>query len=106
MATYTGAASTIYDQTFVDRLKVGLCEVAEQVLAEPLATEFHSDRVVLAKKVVEGNTAAIDAAAKTLVGCNAAAINVDAPDKGLSDSAIAAAIGAQWNTLAGISTGS
>ena len=105
MATYTGAVSALVDQTFLDRIKIGLCEAAEQVLAEPLATPHHADRVVLAKKVVEGNEFAVNAAAVTLVGCNADAIDVNEPDKGLSDTAIAAATAAQWNTLAGISTG-
>ena len=102
MATFTGAGSVHTDETFKGRIVVGLALTAEKVLEESGSTPFHSDRVVLAKKVIEKNLTAIDAATSILIAINYASLDVNAPDKGLTDTAIEAAVAAQWNTLAGV----
>ena len=105
MATYTGAASVLKDASFRERIVVGLVETSEKILTEAASTPYHSERVVMAKKVIESNTQAIEAAVGVLVGINSGAIQVNEPDKGLTDTAIAAACAADWNTIAGIDQG-
>ena len=108
MATnYDGAVQIARSPNFMNRTEYALVEVAQEVLSEPLATQYHSDRLAYAQSLLraEIDRARVLIAAISIVVGNESILDPNADDHGVSDGAVSNAIRNNWNDLAGIEQG-
>lgn len=105
MAGFSEMASIADSTLFQSRVKYCMNKAAVAVMAEEAATANHSERVVYAKKVLDG-TASVSAYA-TAVVTNATITSEgdsDAADMGVSDGDLEFTVNSMFNAFAGVAT--
>ena len=105
MATdYDGAVRIARTPEFGRRVELSLVEVAQEVLSEPLNTQYHADRLKYAQDLLraEIESGRITIAALVAISGNESILDPDAPNHGVTDAQVVGGIRSHWNDLAGI----
>lgn len=108
MATnYDGAVEIAKSPNFIRRIEYVLVEQSKVVLSEPLATQYHADRIAFAQELVKSeiDRGRIVITAISLIVGNTGVLDPNEVDNGVTDAQLSAGIANDWNDLAGIEQG-
>ena len=105
MASFQEMASIAASGPFQARVEYCMKKAAVAVMAEDTGTASHAERVVYAKKVLDG-TASVSEYSKAAVTNTTltAAGDSDAADMGITDSELEYTINSMFNAFAGVAT--
>lgn len=105
MATAREAMLVANSQAYQDRIRFFVHKGAIAIMSEDVGTANHAERVTFANTVLAGEANIGGMATATVSDATVqAAIDVDATDNGVSDTALENAVNARLNAFAGVST--